>query len=153
MVAEEDDPLRTETPGCEHAAQPDGAVPDDRNGLAGPDFGADRAMVSGRHHVREREQRRHQSVVLLDREDDERPVGLRNTHRLALAAVGVDAVPTAVKARGVQPFLTELAGSVRPDEGRDDEVADLHRADGSSDVLDDADELVPHSSAFLGGLQ
>ena len=153
MVAEEDDLLGAEAPRRDHAAQADRAVADDGDRLAGPDVGGERGVVAGRHHVGEREQRRHQRVVLVDREDDERPVRLRDAHRLALPAVdAVAAVPAAVEARGVQPLPAEDAGAVRPHERRDDEVAGLHRADVGADVLDDADELVPHAAAGLAGL-
>ena len=71
----------------DHAAEADGAVADDRDGLARPDPRRERRVVAGAHHVGERQQRRHQRVVLADRQHDERPVRLRNAHRLALAAV------------------------------------------------------------------
>ena len=107
-------------------------------------------MVAGAHHVGEREQRRHQRVVLADRQRDERPVGLRDAHGLALAAVDVvGAVPAAVEARGVQPLPAEDAGAVRVEERRDDEVAGLQGADVGADGVDDADELVAHPAAGL----
>ena len=36
-------------------------------------------------------------------------------------------------------------------EGRDDEIAGLHRPDVVADGLDDADELVAHAPAALAG--
>ena len=110
-------------------------------------------MVAGAHHVRESQKRRHQRVVLSDRQDDERSVGLRNAHRLALAAVEVRSAPEAtVQAGGVQPFSAEDAGAVGPRERRDDEVAGLHRAYVGPDGVDDADELVAHPAAGLARL-
>src|SRR5205085_6070608 len=41
-------------------------VADDGGALAGAHLGGDRRVVAGAHHVREREQRRHQRVVLAD---------------------------------------------------------------------------------------
>ena len=83
-----------------------------------------------------------------DRQDDERSVGLRDAHRLALAAVELGPAPeAAVQARGLQPLLAEHAGAVGPGERGDDEVARLHRADVGADGLDEADELVAHPAA------
>ena len=110
-------------------------------------------MVPCRHHVREREQRRHQRVVLADRQDHERAVGLRHAYRFALAAVdSVGAVPASVQARDLQPVSAEHARAVRPDEWGDDEVACLDRVDVGADVLGDADELVAHPAAAFGRL-
>jgi hypothetical protein len=76
-------------------------------------------VVAGAHHVSEREQRRHERVVLADRQYDERPVCLRDAYRLALAAIDVaPAVAAAVQALTLQALLAEDAGSVRPQERR-----------------------------------
>src|SRR5206468_7197488 len=48
--------------------------------------------------------------------------------------------------------LAKDAGSVRPHERRDDEVAGSHGADLAAGVLDDADELVSHAASGLAGL-
>ena len=119
--------------------------------LPGADLGGEGRVVARRHHVREREQRRHQRVVGADRQHDERPVRLRDAHRLALSAVdAVAAVPAAVEAGALQPLPAEHAGAVGPDERRDDEVAGLDCAHLGADGLDDADELVAHAAACLG---
>ena len=98
--------------------------------LSGRDARGERGVVAGAHHVGEREERRHQRVVLADRERDERAVGLRDAHRLALAAVDVVAAPAAaVQAGGLQTLLAEDAGAVGPGERRDDDVAGLDGAD------------------------
>jgi hypothetical protein len=150
MTAEDDDLLRAEASGGDHAAEPDGAVADDRDGPAGTDLGGERRVVARRHHVGEREQRRHQRVVLADGQDDERALRLRHPDRLALAAVdSVIAVPAAVEARGVQSLPAEDAGAVGVEERRDDDVAGLDRADVGADGLDDADELVSHAAAAV----
>ena len=87
VAAEQDDLLGAEPLGGDHAAQADGAVADDGDRPARADPGGERRVVAGPHHVREGEQRRHQRVVLADRQRDERAVGQRDAHRLALAAV------------------------------------------------------------------
>ena len=153
VVAEHDDPLGAEPLRRDHAAQADGAVADDRHGLAGANLGGERCVVARRHHVREREQRRHQRVVLVDRKRDERPVRLRHAHGFALAAVdSVHAVAAAVQARRVQPFAAEDARAVGPHERRDHEVALLDRLDVVAGLLDHADELVSHAAARRGRL-
>jgi hypothetical protein len=105
-------------------------------------------VVSGAHHVAEREQRRHQRVVLVDRQRDEGAVCLRDAYGFSLAAVDVGgAVPAAAQALAVQPFAAEDATAVRPEEGGDDQVAGFDRGDLGADVFDDADELVSHPAA------
>src|SRR5438034_5815108 len=109
--------------------------------------------MARRHDVREREQRGHQLVVRPHRQHDQRAVRLRDANRFTLAAVDtVEAVPAPVEARGVQPLAAEDAGPVRPHERCEDEVAGFQRADLVARVLDDADELVAHAAAGLGGL-
>ena len=66
--------------------RPTAAVADDRSRLAGPDLGGDGGMVAGAHHVGEGEKRRHQRVVLGDRERDERAVGEWNPNGLGLGS-------------------------------------------------------------------
>jgi len=99
VAAEDDDLLGAEALGGDHAAQADGAVADDGDGLARPHVGAERGMVACRHHVAECEQRRHQSVVSADGQHHEGAVRLGDTNRLALAPVdAVDAVASSVEA-------------------------------------------------------
>ena len=151
MAPEDEDPLGAETPGGDHAAQADGPVADDGHVLAGSDPRGAGGVVPGSHHVREREQRRHQRVVLVDREDDEGPVRLGDTYGFSLAAVLLGAAPpAAVQARGLKTLAAEDAGPVRPGERSDDEVARLDGADVRSDRLYPADELVAHPAALLG---
>ena len=148
VVAEQDDPLGAEPLRGDHAAQPDGAVADDGDGLAGTDLRGECGVVAGAHHVGEREQRRHQRVVRADRQHDQRAVCLRDAHGFALAAVDVvQAVPAAVQTLALQPLAAEDAAAVRPEEGRDDEVAGLDGRDVGADGFDDADELMAHPAA------
>src|SRR5205085_803737 len=140
MTAQEDDSLGAEAPGGDHAAQADGTVADDGHGLARPSLGAERGVLAGRHHIRQRQERRHQRVVSADREGDERAVGLWHAHRLALAAVdAVKAVSASMEARRLEPLSAEDARAVGPHEGCDNELPRLHRADVGADRLDDAD--------------
>ena len=134
----------------DHTAQPDRAVADDGDGLAGADLRGERCVVAGTHHVGEREQRRHQRVVRADRKHDQRAVRLRDAHSFSLAAVDVaEAVSAAVQTLALQPFPTEDAAAVRPKEGGDDEIAGLDRCDVGADGVDDADELVSHPAAAV----
>jgi hypothetical protein len=108
VPAEQDDPLGAEPLRGDDAAESDSAVAYDSDGLAAADLRRARRVMAGAHHVREGEQRRHQFVVLGDRQHDERAVCLRDANRFALASVDtVSAVPAAVQARRVQPFAAE----------------------------------------------
>jgi hypothetical protein len=74
--------------------------------------------------------------------------GLRNADGFSLAAVDVGrAVPAAVQALALQPFSAEHATPVRPEEGGENNVTDLHGSDLRADGVDDADELVAHPAA------
>ena len=103
-------------------------------------------MMAGAHHVRQREQRGHQRIVLADRQDEERPVRLGDAQRLGLCSAGLAAVAeeAAMDARGLQPLVAEHAGAVGVGERHHDDVAALHGADVGADGLDDADGLVAH---------
>ena len=148
VAAEQEDPLGAETLRRDHTAQPDGAVADHGDRLAGANLRRQGRVVAGSHHVGEGQQRRHERVVRADRQDHERSLRLRNTHRFALAAVDVDVpVPAAMQTRALQPFAAEDTGAVRPEKRRNDHVADLDGLDVGADRLDDADELVPHPPA------
>ena len=153
MTAEEDDPLRTEPLRGDHPAQADGAVADDGRRRAWHDPRMQCCVMTRAHHVGEGEQRRQERVVLVDRERDERAVGLRDTHGLALAAVDVvGSVSASMEAGGVKPFPAEDTGAVRVEERGHDEVAGLQGAHICADGVDDADELVAHPSPGLGWL-
>jgi hypothetical protein len=92
MAAEDDDPFRAETPCRDHTAETHGAVADDGDRLPGAGACGECRMMAGRHHVRQRQQRRHQRVVRADRQDDEGPVRLRHANgRLRLGALVPDA--------------------------------------------------------------
>ena len=79
MTAEHDDLLGAEPAGGDHAAQTHGAVTDDRDHLARAALCGERGMVARAHHVRQRQQRRHQRVIRTDRKHDQRPVRLSGT--------------------------------------------------------------------------
>jgi hypothetical protein len=56
VAAHDDDLLGAEALGGENRAQADGAVADDCGALARSDLGDDGGVVSGAHHVRQRQQ-------------------------------------------------------------------------------------------------
>ena len=145
VATEQDDPVRAEALGCDHAAQPDGAVADDGGDAARRDARAKGCVVAGAHHVGERQQRRHQRIVGADGELDERAVGEGHADGLALTAVDVAPAPEpAVLAGRRQPVEAAVAGAVGVRERRDDEVADLQRLHVGAELLDDPDEFVSH---------
>ena len=81
-------------------------------------------MVAGAHHVGQRQQRCHKRIVLTDRQHDQRAVGLRDTYRLALAAVDIaPAIAAAVKTLARQALAAEHTGAVRPEKRREHQVA------------------------------
>ena len=51
VVAEQDDLFGAESLRCDHAAEADGAVADDRDRVPGRDLGRDGGVVAGTHHV------------------------------------------------------------------------------------------------------
>ncbi len=102
-------------------------------------------MVAGAHHIRERQQGRHQRVIGSDRKANECSVGERHAHRFALSAIQLAAPEAAVQARSLEALLTELARSIGPGERRDDEIALLHCAHVTAGVFDNTDELVTHA--------
>jgi hypothetical protein len=151
VVAEQDDLLGAKALGCDHAAETDGAVADDGDRFPRPDPGADGRVVARSHHIREREQRRHQGVVSADRQHDERSVRLRDAYGLALTAIDViEAVPASVETFALQPLPAEDACSIGPQKRRHDHVARLDRVDVGADVLDHPDEFVAHALARFG---
>src|SRR5438045_1369019 len=83
--------------------QDDRAVTDDGDRVAWLDAGDDRRVVAGAEHVGEREQRRHERVVLVHRQRVQRAVGEWNPQSLCLRGAGGEPVEEpAVDARSVQ---------------------------------------------------
>src|SRR5437868_327652 len=107
-------------------------------------------MVPGAEHVRQREERRHQRIVLTYVERIEGAIRLRDAERFRLRAVkaGPVAEKAAVNAGGLQAFLAEEAGTVGICEGHDHDLPALDALDGASDLLDHADRLMPHPLPF-----
>ena len=113
VVTQDDDLLGSEAARREHAAKTDSAVADDRDCPTGTHAGAQCRVVTGRHHVRQGQERRHERGVWLNREPDEGPIRLRNAHGFALSAIdAIVAVPSPVQARGVHSLPAEDACSV-----------------------------------------
>jgi len=102
MAAEDHDLLGSESPGGDHAAEPDGAVAADRDRLSGTDLRDDRGMVAGAHHISQGEERRHQLLVGVRRQRVERAVGECDAERLRLGSA--DAVgAVAEEPSGISP--------------------------------------------------
>jgi len=154
VTAHQDNLLRAETLGREHCHQPDGAVTDHGDPLAGGDSGGVGSVVAGAEDIGERQQGRDERRVGRDRQLHQGAVGERNTNRLGFTALVGYAVPEGrfgVGAGGVQPHAAELAGVVGDRERGDDQVALLDGGDLRADLFDDADELVPHPGGAVAG--
>ena len=107
MASEHDDLLGAEALGGDDTAEADRAIANNGGGVARCDARRTRGVMAGAHHIRKRQQRRHQRLVHIDRQPDEGAVGLRDADRLALPAVEVAAPPAAVQARRLQAFMAE----------------------------------------------
>ena len=140
--------------GAHDGAEPDCAVTDDGDGVAGLDAGADGGVVAGAGHVRqggERGQLRVAEAALgRVRDLDEGGVGEGRADLLALAAVGVAvAERAAVDAVGLKAGPAGRAGAVVVGERGDDEVADGEVPHVRADGLDDADVLVADAADLV----
>ena len=142
VTAERDDLLGAELLGGKDAEQADGAVTDDRDGLAGTGFGGLGREPAGAEHVGGRHEGGNEVRVRHRGGRDQGAVGEGDAGQLGLGAEG--AHQHAVHAVGLVARLTDLAGVVRRPEGTDDEVADLDGADLGAHLFDDADVLVTH---------
>ena len=122
--------------------RPTAPSPDHGDRVALLDPGADGGVVAGRHDVGEREQRGHRLVgVAVARDRDQRAVGKRHPHRLALAAVAVHREEAAVAHALVMPW--RQCGQVPSLKANGAMTKSPWRcADLGADVLDHADELV-----------
>ena len=109
----------------------------------------DGGVVAGAHHVGEREQRRHQRVVLADRQDVERAVGERDAQRLGLRAVGTSLLPK--KPPWTHAVCRPSSQNTQvPSENANGMTTTSPRLTvrtSRADVLDDADRLVAHAPA------
>ena len=101
-------------------------------------------MVTGAEHVGKGQQRREERGVLPDGERDKGAAGLRDPHRLTLAAIeGVPPLPPVTAGR-LQALTAELAGPVGPHERRHDDLTALQRGHVRADILNHAEKLVTH---------
>ena len=113
--------------------------------MAWADAGLHGGVVAGAEHVRQRQQRRHERGVFGDGQLHQRPVGQGDAHGLALSSVHARVSPLAPVAAGDMEALgAEIAGVVRPYERCHHDIAALEAGHLRADLLDDADELVPH---------
>jgi hypothetical protein len=112
-------------------------------------------MVTGGHHIAESQQVRDEAVVDGTGHSDERTVGHRHPHVLALAAgdqvtVLIDATKEGNMLTGIgQSTTTCLARAVGDVEGRDDEVTCREGLDGLAHLLDDPNELVADRARLI----
>ena len=85
VAAHRDDPLRAELLRGQHAEQPDRAVTDHRDGLAGSGLGGDGGEPAGAEHVGGGQEVRDQIGVRDVGGGDQGAVGQRHPHPLGLA--------------------------------------------------------------------
>jgi len=107
MVTQNDDLFGAEALGSDNAAQADRTVAHHGYLFSPIDSRHPRCVMPGSHHVREREQGRHQGVVGTNRQNKERSVRLGDTQGLCLCSAGLASGPeeAAVDTRGLQPFI------------------------------------------------
>ncbi len=129
--------------GGQYPEQPDRAVADDGDGLAGPGFGGDGGEPAGAEHVGGGEEVWDQVVGGHLRGGDEGAVGQRHAHPLGLCGAG-GAERLLVRAGRLVAGAADLAGVVGGEKRPDHELARLHGGDRRSDLLDDAAVLVTH---------
>ena len=117
VAAHGDDALGAELAGGEDAEQPDGAVTDDGDGLAGSDLGGDGGEPAGAEDVGGGQQAGDQVVVRHAGGGDEGAVGVGDAGAFGLGADGaVDEL--GVHAPRRVPGAADVAGAVGDDEGR-----------------------------------
>ena len=108
--------------------------------------------MSGSHHVREREQGRHQNVIGAGRQDKERSVSLGNTQRLGLCSADLTGPEkTAVDARSLQPLIAKHACAVGVRKRHHDHVAAPDRTHIGANGFNYTDRLVAHRTARWRG--
>jgi hypothetical protein len=144
VAAERDHALGPESGSGEHAREADRAVADHRDHAARLHAGGHGRVMTCGEHVRERQERGHRLVRVPGAgHGDQRAVGERDAHRLALPAVAVGREEPARRARTRDPVAAVRARAVAERERRDHEIALRNVAHLRADVLDHADELVP----------
>jgi hypothetical protein len=149
MARHRDDALGTQLLGGQHPHQPNGAIADHGDGLAGSDLGGVGSEPAGSEHVGGGQQRRDQILVWLPRGSDEGAVGVWDAGLLRLGADGGRDELAVDEARRI-PGPADLTGAVGDHERADDEVARLDRLDVAADLFDDADVLVAHGGVVGG---
>jgi hypothetical protein len=113
VAAEQDDPLGSEPPRRNDAAKSNRAVPYDGDDVACMYSRREGGMVAGAHHVRQRQQRRHQRVIRAGGPRDQRSVGERDSDSFALSTIQLGLTPpSAVQAGCLQSLSAQLAGAI-----------------------------------------
>ena len=134
--------------GGQHSAQADRTVAEHDCGVSRLDFGGSGCMVTGRHHVREGEQRCEHFVgeaLRVARNDHQRAVGFGNAQVFRLAAQSLVSEISAVGAAGFETGLAYRAPAAAERERYDHEIA---RLDHGHVVAD----LINHADGFMAGL-
>jgi hypothetical protein len=109
-------------------------------------------MVPRAHHVRQRQERGHQRIVLANVQNKECAIGLRNAKGLGLRAVhAVVSEEAAVKTRGLQMVVTKLARAVRIGEGHRHQVAFFQCSNTGANFFHHSDSFVPHALRAVFG--
>jgi hypothetical protein len=154
VPAHQDDAFGPEPPGGQHGRQPDRSVVDHRDGGVRRHASHVHGVVPGQEHVRQCEQRvEHGLVGVLERRAglDEGAVGLGDTYGLGLgAAHAAGPEEVSVDAGGLHSLAAVHARVVLDAERADHEVPGTHRGDVGADLLDHAQELVPHRAGLPG---
>ena len=131
--------------GGQHSAQADRTVAEHDCGVSRLDFGGSSRMVTGRHHVREGEQRCEHFVgeaLRVARNNHQRAIGLGNAQVFCLAAQSLVSEISAVGAAGFETGLAYRALAAAERERYDHEIARLGHGHVVADLLDHADGLM-----------
>jgi hypothetical protein len=125
VAAHGDDPFRAEVPCGEHGEQPDCAVADHGDGLAGGGLRGDGTEPAGAEHVGGSEEAPDEVLRRQLGCGHERAVAERDAGQLRLRSNGADEL--AVDARALVARPADLAGVVRGPERADHELTRLDR--------------------------
>jgi hypothetical protein len=124
----------------EDAEEPDGAIPDDRDGCAGLHVRGIGCEPTGAHHVGQRQQTRDQIVRWHARCGDEGAIGERNAQQRCLRAADEFFVCTG----GLITRATVWTRIVGGEERTDHELPALDRCHRGPNLFDDAAVFVAH---------
>jgi len=103
VATEEEDAIGSQSSRCQHAAQANRAISNYSNGTARLNVGRHSSVMSGCHHVCERQNGFEQRVIIFDRfgQNDERAIRKGRSHRFTLPTVICSSPEVTVDARGL----------------------------------------------------